>query len=403
MATKIASSMAAQTNSEPLENEALTAAAEALVAKLRSRGLQVDQQSQVARESIDEMIEAGILQLMAPKHFGGSEAGIETFFDVGSTLGTGDGSTAWLFGILACHHVILGHFPLETQEELYGKTSHALFPLTFSGKGGKAKRVEGGYRVSGDWAFATGIDFSDWVGSIALVEGEGSAAVNLLMPKDEVEVIDDWNVAGMRGTGSRRFVVKDLFVPERRSLLQNDLMAGRTPGREYFSDMPTLRVPLHSMLLVTLLGASFGLARRAIDEFVDLTKSRSGYGGIDHAARSSTQAKIADAMTRYDAFYNLVKSNCALIDGHARNQTKASVEERLRYRRDGTLAAATCLEIVDTMVQAAGARSQHRSSPFQLIQRDMHTAATHVLLDRDDANELYGKHILGQELGEVRT
>ena len=387
---------------ETLDAETLKSRARSLVTHLQSRGLEGDKQSQVASESIDEMIETGILQMMAPKDFGGSEAGIETFFEVGSILGTGDGSTAWLFGILACHHVILGHFPLETQEEIYGETSHALFPLTFSGKGGSAARVDGGYRVSGDWAFATGIDFSDWVGGIAQIEGAPNAAVNVLIPKDEVEVIDNWNVSGMRGTGSRRFVVKDVFVPERRTLLQNDLMAGKTPGSEHFTEMATLRVPLHSMLLVTLLGASFGLARRAIDEFVELTKTRSGYGGIDHAARSSTQAKIADAMARYDAFYNLVRSNCALIDDHARTRSKTSVEERLRHRRDGTLAAATCVDIVDTMVQAAGARSQHRSSPFQLIQRDMHTAGTHVILDRDDANELYGKHILGQELGKIR-
>ena len=112
--------------------------------------------------------------------------------------------------------------------------------------------------------------------------------------------------------------------------------------------------------------------------------------------------KIADGMARYDAFHGLVRANCARIDDHARCRTKASVEERLRYRRDGTLAAMTCAAIVDTMVQAAGARSQHRTSPFQLIQRDMHVAATHVMLDRDDANELYGKHVLGQDLGKVR-
>lgn len=386
----------------PSEAE-LPGRARALVPALRERGYDVDKNRRVHQDSVDELIDSGILQMMAPARFGGSQAGLTTFFDTAITLGEGDGSTAWLFGILGCHHWILSHFDLKAQEQLYDGKNYALFPLTFSGKGGVAEKVKGGYRVTGDWGFASGIDFSDWVGGLAYTTpGDPATALNVLMPKRDVEVIDDWHVSGMRGTGSRRFRAENLFVPDHLALPQQDIMSGRTPGAAALKDYPGLRVSLHTVLIVPTVGAAFGLARRAIDEFVDMTKGRVGYGGIDHAARPSTQIKIADAMAHYDAYHGLMRGHFQSVDAAARDGRTSSAEEKLRYRRDATLAVAECVKIVDAMTGAAGARAQHERSPFQLIQRDINTVRTHVLLDREDANELYGKYILGFELGQTR-
>jgi 3-hydroxy-9,10-secoandrosta-1,3,5(10)-triene-9,17-dione monooxygenase len=389
--------------SDAPDSETLLARAKAMIPALRERGRAGDDNRRIADESVAEMLDAGLLQMLAPRRFGGSQAGFATFFDAAVLIGQGDGSTAWVFGILGCHHWVLAHFNLQAQETLYGDRNHALFPLTFSGKGGTATPVEGGYRVSGDWGFASGIDFSDWVGALAVVDGsDGKETVNLLIPKDQVELVDDWYVSGMRGTGSRGFKTRDLFVPDYLTLSQPLLMAGRTPGAAALPDYHGLRASLHTVLMIAAVGAALGLARRAIDEFVAFTKGRTGYGGMDHAARSSTQFKIADSMARWDAVHNLMRGHFVEVDRLAEENRTSNPEQRLRYRRDAVLAVAECAAIVDTMSAAAGARAQHASSPFQLIQRDINTARTHVLLDRDDANELYGKYVLGIDLGPVR-
>lgn len=384
------------------EIAALVDRARALIPALRERGRAADDARRLPQETIDDLLDAGILQFMAPRRFGGEEAGLTTFFDLGLALGEGDGSTSWLFGILAAHHWILSHFPIETQEALYGDRNYALFPLTFSGKGGTARRVDGGYRVSGHWSFASGIDFSDWVGALARVDGTENRTVNLLMPKDQVEVVDNWFMAGMRATGSRDFIVEDVFVPEAFSLDQDALMSGRTPGAAAFPDYHGLRTPLHIVLLLATAGAAFGLAKRAIDEFIAFTRGRSGYGGIDHAARASTQIRVSAALARWGAFHDRVRAQFVEIDAQVARGEKFSQEQRLRYRRDVAVGAAECGAIINDIVVAAGARSQHLSSPFQLIQRDINTVCTHVILDTEDANELYGKLMLGQELGPVR-
>ncbi len=383
--------------------DVLVQRARALVPVLRERARLGDEHRRLPQETIDDLLDAGILQMMAPRRFGGSEASLATFFDVGVALAEGDGSTSWLFGILACHHWILAHFPVETQERLYGDRNHVLFPLTFSGKGGTARRVDGGYQVDGHWSFASGIDFSKWVGALAKVEGgRDDETVNLLIPIDQVELVDNWYMSGMRGTGSRDFIVRDVFVPEELTLPQDSLMSGKTPGAAELSGYAGLRTPLHVVLQLATAGAAFGLARHAIDAFVEFTKSRSGYGGIDHRARGSTQIRIAAAMARWDAFHDRVRSQFAGVDEVVAAGGKLTPEQRLRLRRDAAVGAAECSAIVNDIVGASGARAQHASSPFQLIQRDMNTVRTHVILDTDDAFELYGKHVLGVELGKVR-
>lgn len=389
----------------PPDERLLVARARDLIPVLRERSPSGDEARRLPQETVDDLTQAGILQMMAPRRFGGSQASLRSFFEVGAALAAGDGSTSWLFGILACHHWVLAHFPVETQIALYDANGVAPFPLTFSGKGGTARRVEGGYVVNGHWGFASGIDFSRWVGALAKVEdGESAdATVNLLMPIDQVEVVDNWFTSGMRGTGSRDFIVRDVFVPDAFALDQAALMSGRTPGAKTLADeYPGLRSPLHVVLQLATAGAAFGLARHAIDAFVEFTKQRSGYGGMDHAARATTQIRIARSMAYWDAFYDRVRAQFEEVDAIIARGGKLSVEQRLRYRRDTALGAAECTTIINDIVGAAGARAQHSSSPFQQIQRDMNTVRTHVILDTDDAFELYGKHVLGLDLGAVR-
>lgn len=380
----------------------LQARARALVPSLRERGFTGDRDRRLPDSVMADLLEAQLIQMLAPQRFGGPQADLTTFFDAAVTVTEGDGATGWLFGILGAHHWALSHFPLEVQARLYAGKDHAFFPMTFSGKGGSARKVDGGYVVDGRWGFATGIDFSDWVGVLAKIEGQEDDVLNLLIPARDVEVIDTWFMSGMRGTGSRDVVVRDVFVPDDQCLLQSALMSGRTPGAKASPEQRLLRAPFYAVLLVAPVAAALGLARRAIDEFTDFTRGRVGYGGMDHAARPSTHIRLANAAARWDAYHSRIRSQFAEIDAVTQTLGKFTIEQRLRYRRDVALAVSECARIVDDMVGAAGARAQHESSPFQLIQRDMNTIRTHVILDEDDANEFYGRHMLGLDLPQVR-
>ncbi len=378
-----------------------------LVPAIRSRALQVDANRRVADETITELLDAQILQMLAPQRFGGPQADLVTFLDVGITLGTACGSTSWLFGILGCHHWILSHFPLEAQQELYGAKNHALWPLSFSGKGGTARAVDGGFIVSGRWGFCSGIDFSNWIGAGVLLEKENPHDLkdrfNVIIPREQGEVIDTWFTSGMRGTGSRDFVAKEVFVPAHRVLGQEAIQEGTTPGAAALrKEYPLSAAPFYGVLLSAVMCPVLGITRGVIDEFVTTNRNRVGFRGRIPAERPAIQMKIGSAQTRYDAVHRMVRALFEECQEVIAKGDTFTAEQRLRQRRDAAYAAHVCTEIVDDLVSSAGAGAQMQSSYFQLAQRDIHTIRTHVVLDVEEAMELYGKHMLGQSITSVR-
>ncbi|RIA37969.1 alkylation response protein AidB-like acyl-CoA dehydrogenase [Hephaestia caeni] len=397
----------AQTAALPASSADLVARAEALIPALRSRAIKVDADRRVADESIADMLAADVLQMLAPHCFGGPQADLATFLDAGIAIGHGCGSTGWLFGILGCHHWVLSHFPVAVQQEMYGDKNHALWPLSFSGKGGTARPVDGGFIVSGRWGFCSGIDFSDWIGVGVLIDKEDAHDLhdryNVIVPRAEGEVIDTWFTAGMRGTGSRDFVANEVFVPTHRILSQEKMQNGDTPGYAALSaDYPALSAPFYGVLLAAVMCPVLGITRRVIDDYVQATRNRAGFRGLKPAARPAVQMKIGEAMARYDATYRMVRAMFVEIDDAARLGQQCTIEQRLRQRRDTAFAAQTCVEIVDNLVSRAGAGAQTQTSHLQLAQRDIHTIRTHVVLDIEEAMELYGKHVLDQDLASVR-
>lgn len=385
----------------------LVARATALIPAIRARALTVDAERRVADETIAELLDANVLQMLAPRRFGGPQADLVTFLDAGIEIGRACGSTSWLFGILGCHHWVLSHFPLAAQEEMYGSRNYALWPLSFSGKGGTARPVEGGFIVSGRWGFCSGIDFSDWIGAGVLIDKPDAHDLhdryNVIIPRAEGEVIDTWFTSGMRGTGSRDFVANEVFVPEHRILGQAQMQSGDTPGFAALgAEYPALSAPFYGVLLAAVLCPVLGITRRVIDDYTQATRDRAGFRGLKPAARPAVQMKIGEAMARYDAVHRMVRAMFEKIDRLAARGESCTVEQRLRQRRDTAFAAQICVEIVDDLVSRAGAGAQGQSSHLQLGQRDVHTIRTHVVLDVEEAMELYGKHVLDQDLASVR-
>jgi 3-hydroxy-9,10-secoandrosta-1,3,5(10)-triene-9,17-dione monooxygenase len=380
--------------------------AEAMIPALRSRAFDADKARRLPDETIAELLDTGLLQMLAPRRFGGSEADLTTFLDAGIQLGRGCGATAWVYGILGCHHWILSHFPMEAQAEMYAGKDHALWPLSFSGKGGTARPVDGGYLVTGQWGFCSGIDFSDWVGCAALIEKDNPDdlldRLNFVMRKDEVEVIDTWHTAGMRGTGSRDFRATEVFVPHHRAVPQVELQTGDSRGRKALAEYAGLDAPYYAVLLAAVMCPVLGITRRAVEAFTDFTRERVGFRGVNHAARGSTQIKIGQAWARYDAMHRAARALYEEIAEDIRLGRESTVEARLRQRRDVAMVADECVKIVDSMVSGSGARGQHETSPFQLMQRDLHTIRTHVVLDVEEAMELYGRHLLSVDLKSTR-
>jgi 3-hydroxy-9,10-secoandrosta-1,3,5(10)-triene-9,17-dione monooxygenase len=387
------------------DTQELLERARKLAPLLKERATAADHARRVPDESIQELLDAQLFQILVPSRFGGFELRFSTVMDVGLELARGCGSTAWLYCLLCNHHWILAHYPLEAQEEVYNGKRHAFFPQTVSGRG-SARKVDGGYRISGQWGFATGVDFSDWVSATVSLDKENphplEDRLNFLARTSEVQVLDTWFTSGMRATGSRDFVMKDVFVPDRRVVSQAVMLSGKTPGRAALPNYTMLGAPYFSVLLSAVLGPLLGLTLRAIDEFAAYTKARIGIAGINHAARASTQIKLGYARVRYDAMYRVARAIFEEIETALVSGQKIPAEQKIRNRRDAAYVGDECTKIVDGLVDSAGSRGQHESSPFQHIQRDVHTIRTHIVFDLEDAMEAYGRQMLGLPIDVLR-
>jgi len=175
-----------------MEPAALIEAAEKLAPLLREKA----REAEIARKPLDEVINAirdsQLFSLMVPKCYGGHEADLDTFFEVSLILSRADASMGWLVSFYLEHCFWFCGFPEKFQKELFAEQSYVLAPVTLNLAGGTAKQVEGGYRVSGQWPWGTGVVHADWVvvGAPLVNEDGPQGPYFFALPREEVETID---------------------------------------------------------------------------------------------------------------------------------------------------------------------------------------------------------------------
>ncbi len=207
--------------------------AEALVPVLRERAAKTEALRRIPDETIADLHRSGLFRMVQPARVGGSELPYNALIELTSIVGRGCGSTAWVLNNLASHHWMVGYWPKEAQDEIWGPSPDALIGSAFIFPGGRARKVKGGYRLSGRWPFSSGIDASQWNMIAAVVPDEQTGASEyrvFLLPASDYTVIDTWYVSGLAGTGSKDVVVNDVFVPEHRTLPTEAGKGGASPG-----------------------------------------------------------------------------------------------------------------------------------------------------------------------------
>jgi 3-hydroxy-9,10-secoandrosta-1,3,5(10)-triene-9,17-dione monooxygenase len=202
-----------------LTPEIMIARATALRPMLRARQAECEAIGKVPDDVNAELVRAGFYRIVQPKIFGGYEFDAPTFYKAMMEIARGCSETGWVLALTAGHPLIAAFFPEEGQRDVYSDNGEFRCPAGFNPPG-VAIPVEGGYRVTGQWVSASGIDHSTHFVTMAHVKSDPpqpGAAVLLLLKREEFSILEDWHVMGMQGTGSKSVVTKDLFVPIRRS------------------------------------------------------------------------------------------------------------------------------------------------------------------------------------------
>ncbi len=264
-------------------DEAMRRAREA-VPVLRERAQAAEDARGLVRENEQLLHETGLFRFHQPKAFGGMELPFVAIVDIVAEVARGCPSTAWNVGNLGCHHWILGYYAPETQHEVWDANPDALIASSIALAAGRARKVDGGYIVSGRWPFSSGVDNSDWNMLAATIYGDdGKTPVNsrlCLVPKSDYQIIDTWHAMGMSATGSKDVAATDVFVPERRALPLSQCRGGFDhPGGAINRD-PLYGIPIVAASSHPLAPAAVGAAEGAYEMFLaSMAKRASTYTG----------------------------------------------------------------------------------------------------------------------------
>ncbi|MBV9015937.1 MAG: acyl-CoA dehydrogenase [Alphaproteobacteria bacterium] len=372
--------------------------AEALVPVLRERAAKAEEIRRLPDETIEDLHRSGLFRILQPKRVGGSELPFRSIVDLVSAISRGDGSTGWVLANLAAHHWLLGMWPKQAQDEIWGESPDNLIGSALIFPRGRAKPVPGGYRLSGRWPFSSGVDAATWslIGAIVLDPEAGLNEPRIfVLPASDFTIIDTWHVIGLAGTGSKDVAVDDVFVPEYRTVAVKEITGGPNPGSAVNPSV-LYQLPAISLFPFCIGGVSLGIAQGAIEYFTQTTKTRTSYyTGRNLADFVTLQIHLGEAGAIVDAARAVMLSDCEEATRLVGEGVVPSLDHRARYRRDGAYAATLCTKAVDLLFQATGGGAIYARNPLQRAFRDAHAANAHYVLNWDINGAMYGRVALG--------
>jgi indole-3-acetate monooxygenase len=346
---------------------------------LEAYAAKTDEMRQLAPEVVSALHGARLFRMLLPRSCDGLELDPTTYVQVIEEIAKADASVAWCMAQGSGCSMTSAYMAPHVAREVFGDPRAV---LAWGPAPQKAYAVEGGYRVSGTWSFASGLMHATWVGAHCIIEEpDGSIRMDtdgkpldltLVMPKSSVAISDVWHTVGLRGTGSNTYAADDVFVPEAYTFTRESDRHRRETG------------PLYRFTTYMLFGAGFssitlGIARAMLDTFVTSTADKLAYRqtkALRENAVIQSQVAICEAKLRSSRAL-LLKTLQELWDTVSNGDT-VTLDQRASLRLASVHAAHQAKEVADTIYHNAGATAIFENNPFERRFRDIHTVSIQV-------------------------
>ena len=359
---------------------ALIDRARELAPEVRARAAQAEELRRIPDATHATFRDAGFYRVLQPARYGGLEARYGLHTMLAAEIGRGCASSAWALSVTACHAWMLGMFPREAQDEVWGDDPARAMASSFLGVGPKIAPERGGLRVSGRWRFSSNVDHCGGAILLAMLPGDkGPAPHFLLVHRADYAIEDTWRTVGLAATGSNDIVVKDALVPPHRVLDVIATRDGRAPGAGT-NPNHLYRLPLFACLPHSLIAAAVGAALGAVDQIVSELAGKSSVTSVKIAEQQTVQARIAEAAAEIEAARALLQVDRARINDMGRVGELPDDATRLQYRLNVGYAAKLCVQAVERLMPVVGGRGLELHHAFQRAWRDVHAVAQHIAL-----------------------
>ena len=391
METRDNRTLAALGDVRPAPDPALTAddilkAAEDLVPLLRERAVAADRDRRIEPDTYRRLGDAGFFHILKPKRYGGLELSEHEHAKVAMTLARGCASTAWVFSILSSDNMAILAYPEEVQEEVWGTDTYAtLAGNTNLNPRARAVRVAGGYRLTGQWGFCSGSDFSEWL-IFNAPAGEAGEGHMFLVPREDATTTDDWFPTGMRGTGSRTMAVDDVFVPDHRVQATRDTVQKLQERRALHPTFDTMYAHWPSYgrftFASTAVGAAWGAAGHFAATVTSATRVANALGGaVRLADQDYVATEFAEAAGEVQMAMALIERRSLEASELARQRRTPSPADLALQQRDNALVTRVALRSVQRIYSLVGAKAGNPEHPVSLAKRDIEMVSHHVTLN----------------------
>lgn len=383
---------------EPGTPEEMKARAVALLPRIAASADETERQRRLPEPLADALIEAGLFRLLLPRALRGAEVDPVTFVEIIEAVAGADASTAWVLCQTAGTSMSAAYLPPRVAEEIFGPPRGIL--AWGPGPGSRAVEVDGGYRISGTFAFASGCRHATWLGAYCPVvdaaghprrREDGSVdGRTMIFPAARARMHDVWDVIGLRGTGSDSYTVQDVFVPHDFTVVRDDPAGRRHPGALYCFRSGTL-------FAAGFAGVALGLARTMMTDFVALAAGKVPRGFASTLRENAAvQSEIAQAEARLRAARALLRTAVEDSWREVGRLAELTLERRTAIRLASTYAIQEARAAADTIYHLAGSSAIFASGAFERRFRDLH-AVTQQLQGRQSHFETVGRYLLGLE------
>ena len=371
---------------ETLTEDVFVERAIALIPTLEARQEETLVARVVPAETIQDLKDAGLFKILQPPRWGGYDVPYATVARTVEELAKGCPSSAWVYGVLGLHNGFMSGYSEQAQEEVWGDDSEVLICSSYAPKLGQD--VDGGIRLSAMWGFSSGCDHSGWalLGAVTPERGVQGA----LVPLSEIEIIDDWEVLGLEGTGSKSLQLDDVFVPDHRLMPFDQIHAPRKSDRYPDSFWDNQLLGLFGTYNFSFVAA--GIARKALELGIELFREPDHFG-VPRGAQETLQMRLSEAAADIEMTADAMLERCRYFDRKWETRTPITVADHHRHRRDMCVMVWRLRHAVEKLT------SLHNSwvydnSPLQSLLRDIVVASAHRAAHPEDNMLPWAKDLL---------
>ncbi|MBX3670837.1 MAG: acyl-CoA dehydrogenase [Rhodocyclaceae bacterium] len=367
-----------------------------MIPMLRSRAEECEKMRMVPVETIQAFKNAGFFKILQPKRWGGYEMHPNVLNKVLIELARGCPSSAWNVMVLGVHPFEVGLLPTKVGDELWGEDNTRLVSSSYAPFGTVAK-VEDGYRLNGAWLTSSGCDHAAggaFVGG--RVEEDGELVFrSFWIQRSDFEIVDDWYVVGLAGTGSKKLILKDVFVPDYRSHV-----IGAYDEYSHGHVENLYKMPFFYVFYAAVSAVIIGMARGMADLYVEHMVPRQNINQAVGAAVNDPfiKGRLGEAFAKITGATARVLMNTDEAWSYASRGQLVPLDVRIRHFATNQFTGGECFEAAHMIFKKTSTRGVWLNCPMQRQLRDILVGANHITQNQDNIGDLLGGQLLGNPL-----